>query len=213
MSLKSMLTGAALLGLMASTSAVADNVFTTTVDSTIDGNAGTILTIEDAGNPTETFFVFPQAGMIRVYASRDEGSPTWDILTGPVFLVPKNNITAGDTWRFLDDDLGGETIAEAITEESVTTAAGTFTAWKIDVAPVSNPANRTQSLWFASGVGLVRQVDYFDQWIERESNLESYSTTGNGFFPLVVGNTWTYIGTEVPTEDSSIGELKSRYAD
>ena len=211
MSLKAKLTGVALLGLIVSTSAVADDVFTATADSTIDGNPGTILTIEDAGNPTETFFVFPQAGMIRVYASRDEGSPTWDILTGPVFLVPKNNITAGDTWRFFDDDLGGETVAEAIIEESVTNAAGTFTAWKIDVAPVSNPTQPTQSLWFASGVGLVRQVDYFDQWIERESNLDTYSTTGNGYFPLVVGNIWTYVGSEVPTADSSVGELKSRY--
>jgi len=212
MDLKAGLIGVALLGLMVGTSAIADEVFTATVDSTIDGNAGTILTIEEPGISTETLFLFPQAGMIRVYASRDEGSPSWDILAGPVYLVPKNKITTGDTWRFLDDELGGETIAEAIAEESVTTAAGTFTAWKIDVSPVSTPAQPTQSLWFASGMGLVRQVDYFDRWIERESNLETYFTSGNGFFPLVAGNIWTYIGSEVPTADSSVGEMKARHA-
>lgn len=212
MGLKARLTGVALLGLVIGTSAGADDVFNATADSTIDGNAGTILTIEEPGNPTETLFLFPQTGMIRVYARRDAGSPTWDVLTGPVYLVPKNKIDLGDTWRFLDDDFGGETIAEAVMEESVTTAAGTFTAWKVNVAPVSNPTQPTQGLWFASGVGLVRQVDYFDQWIERESNLETYATAGNGYFPLVVGNVWTYIGTDVPAGSSSIGAVKSHYA-
>jgi hypothetical protein len=212
MDFKSRLTGIVCLGLMAGTSAMADEVFTTTVDSTIDGNAGTILTIENAGGPTEAFFVFPQAQMIRVYASRDEGSPTWDILTGSVSLVPKNKFTAGDTWRFLDDELGGETVAVAVAEESVTTAAGTFTAWKVDVALVTNPTQPTQSLWFAAGVGLVRPVDYLAQWIETASSLDTYSTTGNGYFPLVVGNTWTYVESEVPTAGSSVGEIKARYA-
>jgi hypothetical protein len=213
MNLKATAIMVALLLLVSGTPATADGVYTTVADTIIDGNAGTILTMEELGNPIKTYFLFPQGGMIRVYASRDAGSPSWDILAGMIHLVPKNKIAAGDTWRFLDDEQGGETIAEAIVEESVWTIAGTFMAWRVDIALVSNPTVPIRSRWFASRVGLVRQVEYVDQSIASESILATYATNGNGYFPLVVGNVWTYDGGAVPVkaEVVSVGSFKARW--
>jgi len=193
--------------------AFADSTFTTPADSTIDGVAGTILNIQPLGEAPESLFLYPQAGKIRVHATRNAGSTAWDLMTAAIYLVPKNNISVGETWRFLDDDIGGETVAEAIVEEPVATNAGTFTAWRVDVSLVSNPAQPIQSLWFADDIGIVREVDYFDVWTEWESNLETYTVSGNGYFPLSVGNTWTFLNGGVATEGSSVGAVKSRYRD
>jgi hypothetical protein len=190
----------------------ADEVFTITADSTMDGTAGVLMTIEDPpGALAATHFMITQAGKIRVHATRDAGSPTWTVHATPVYLVTKNRIDPGDTWRYLDEDDGSETIAEAIVEESVETPAGTFMAWRVDVARASNPTKLVRSVWFADDLGIVREVEYFDQWIQWEGLLEVYSVTGNGHFPLSVGNTWSLLSGGVPTRVNSLSAVKGQY--
>lgn len=192
--------------------AAADQVLTVTADSTMDGNAGVLLEVEDPpGSLYETRFMMTQAGYIRVYATRNAGSSTWTIPAVPIYLVPKNRINPGDTWRYLDEPDGSETVAEAIVEESVDTPAGTFLAWRIDIARVTSPADVVRAIWVADDLGIVREVEYFDQWIEWEGLLDMYSVTGNGHFPLSVGNTWSLLTGVVSAESSSVSAIKGQF--
>jgi hypothetical protein len=197
---------------LAAAPAHGDQVLTVTADSTMDGNAGVLLEVEDPpGALAETRFMITQAGKIRVYATRAAGSPAWTVHPVAIYLVPKNNINPGDTWRYLDEPDGSETIAEAIVEESVDTPAGTFLAWRIDVARASNPTKLVRSVWFADDLGTVREVEYFDQWIQWEGLLDMYSVGGNGHFPLSVGNTWSLLTGGVATEASSMSAIKGQF--
>ncbi len=46
-------------------------------------------------------------------------------------------------------------------QEQVTTAAGTFPCYRIDIDLVSDPDATVQILWLSDGVGLVKEY-YFD---------------------------------------------------
>ena len=200
--------------ILAGAPASGDEILTVTADSTMDGNAGVLLEIQDPpGTLAETRFVFNQAANIRVYATRSAGSPDWTVHPVPIYLVPKNKIDPGDTWRYLDEDDGSETIAEAIVEEPVDTPAGTFIAWRVDIALASNPTELVRSVWFASDLGIVREVEYFDQWVEWEGLLDTYSAAGNGHFPLIVGNTWWLLTGAVSNEPTSMSTIKGQFRD
>lgn len=212
MAARSLATALLCLASLATTCAFADEVYTITADSTMDGSAGVLMTIEDPpGALASTHFLQTQAAKIRVYASRDAGSPTWTVHATPIYMVPKNNVRVGDTWRYLDESDGSETLAEAIVEESVDTPAGTFMAWKIDVTLASDPTKRVRTVWFADDLGIVREVVYWDQWIQWERLLDTYTVTGNGHFPLTVGNTWSLVSGGVATEPNSVSAVKGQY--
>ena len=191
--------------------ATADTTWTVTADSTMDGNAGSLLWISEEGFPGVTYFTFEEDGKARAYAGRPDGGD-WLVFTNPQYLVPVDNISAGMTWRFPGDDDSDLRQAEAITLESVSTAAGDFLAWRVDVTRPTDPAGKYSSYWFAPGVGLVRDLEYENFVPIWEVDLDSYSVTGSGYFPTVVGNTWTYVERSVPNAPASVGNVKSRYA-
>ena len=204
--------GVALVALTFGTPTMADQTFTVTADTTIDGNAGKMMFIEEPGYGNQTVFVFDEGGLLRVYATRDGGSDIWNVLPGTQYVVPTTSITAGMTWRFIDDDGVVETRAEAIQQETVTTGAGTFPmAWRIDISRVSSPSQISETHWIVEDVGMIKSVTYFGQWITWESTVESYSVTGTGFFPLDVGNIWQWVDATVPAAETSMGSIKSRY--
>ena len=205
----------AIVLLLASTLSLASppaaaSTWTVTADSTMDGNAGSLLYISEEGFPGVTYFTFEEDGKARAYAARPDGG-AWQVFTQPQYLVPVSSISAGMTWRFPGDDDSDDRQAEAITLESVSNNAGDFLAWRVDVARPTDPAGKYTSYWFAPGVGLVASVDYEGFTPLWESSLESYSVTGSGYFPTEVGNTWTYLEISVPNEPSSVGKVKSRY--
>ena len=205
--------GITLVVLTLGTAALADETFTVTADTTIDGHAGTMLFIEEPGFGNQTIFAFDEGGLLRLYGFREGGSDIWDVLPTAQYLVPTTTITAGMTWRFLDtEETGEETQAEAIQRETVTTGAGTFLqAWRVDISLASNPSKVIESQWFVEGVGLIKSVGYFDLWIEWEDSVDSYSVTGAGFMPLEPGNVWQWVTIAVPAAQTSVGSFKTRY--
>lgn len=176
-------------------------------DSTMDGNAGSILRIVESGRPGEDIFIFEEEGKYRVYALREDGD-TWVYLLPAQYFCPVSSMTVGETWRYTNaSDLSEETLATVVLQEDLTIPAGTFSCYKVDVEKVSAPGEIIQSLWLSNGFGLIKE-SFFEgdgYWI---SDLDSYYATGTGFLPTVEGNWWAYGGHFVGTEESSWGTIK-----
>lgn len=183
-----------------------DIIRTITADSTMDGHDGSILRIIEYGDHDGDYFVFEEDGKYRIYAVRD-GGPTWAYLPAGVYYCPVSSMTVGETWRGIDYE-GQETLATVMLQEQVTTVAGTFSCYKIDIDLVSDPGATVQILWLSDGVGLVKEA-YFETngyWV---SELTGYMGTGTGFFPEDAGNTWNYSESLLGTKESSWGAIKS----
>lgn len=192
--------------------AAADFTFTVTKDSTMDGNDGKLMRVAEPGYPSEDFFMFVQDGYVRVYAHRDNSDGSWTIPLVPLYFVPQSTISQGQTWSFLP--MGGValTVAEAVAQEQKTVSAGTFECWRVDVTALGSPETVITTFWFSSGVGMVAQVEYNEGKATWRTELDNYSVTGAGYFPLVLGNTWDFLGLEVAGEVSSLGALKGRFS-
>lgn len=179
-------------------------------DSTMDGHAGSIFRITESGVPGEDIFIFEEDGKNRVYALREDGS-SWVVLSAGMYYCPVSSMTISETWRFIDqNDLTDEAQATVVAQDEITTVAGTFSCYKVEVHVVANPGVIVQTLWFSNGTGLIKE-SFFEgngYWI---SELSSYFVTGTGFMPRVVGNWWTYTGQLVGTEETSWGAIKKEY--
>ena len=208
--MKSLVIVAAVICLFAANSPVqSDETFEIVADSTLDGNPGFILRITDPGYPGFNLFVFEESEKIRFYAGREDGEPGWTVFSGFQYLCPSTTMNVSDSWRFLDDEVE-ETIATVVALEPVTTNAGTFPSYKVNIAHASNPTEVISIMWFSSGFGIVKQWDYFPEiW---RSDLQEYSLVGgSGFFPLTLGNRWDYAEIQVPVEESTWGAIKALY--
>jgi hypothetical protein len=183
-----------------------DMTRTITTDSTMDGNDGSILRIIEYGEHDGDYFVFEEEGKYRIYAVRDDG-PSWAYLPAGVYYCPVSSMTIGETWRAIDFG-GQETLATVALQEQVTTTAGTFSCYRIDIHLVSNPGAIVQRLWISDGVGMVKEA-YFETSGYWMSELTGYMGTGTGFFPGDAGNIWTYSSYFVGTTETSWGAIKS----
>jgi hypothetical protein len=181
--------------------------YTFRADSTMDGNEGSIFRITESGNFGQDVFIFEEEGKYRIYALREDGS-SWMVPGAAMYYSPVSSMTIGQTWRFLDQrDMTEESLATVVAEEEITTSAGTFSCFKVEITLVSDPSIIAQTYWLSLGTGMVRE-SYFEgngYWIYE---LSSYFVTGTGFMPRVVGNWWSYTGTLVGTEESSWGAIK-----
>lgn len=194
----------------ASSLVLADSTLECTADSTLAGNDGFVLTTSEPGFPSEMLFAFAESGMVRVFAAREPGF-AWDIFPTTQFLCPTTTMGIGNTWRFLDDD-DGETLATVIALENVTTTAGIFSAYRVDVTSVSAPGVITQSIWFADGVGMVRTIEYSGGVPDQTDELSSFTiASGSGFMPLWLGNIWDNAEIIVPTEETTWGAVKAQF--
>jgi len=193
---------------------LADETITVAADSTLAGQAGYIVhvTPDNPQDSASSLFFFEEAGKLRMYAARDVGSQDWDIFGSAQYLCPTAPMSLGDTWSHLSSDEGEATLARVVAEEDVTTAAGLFTTFRVEVELVSEPNVSIETMWFAWGVGFVRNQGYEGGAVDWRDNLTSYSIVGgSGYMPLGVGNTWTHAPEAVSTETAGWGELKSLF--
>lgn len=200
--------------LLAATSpAFSAQTFELYADSTMDGHNGSLMRVIEPGYGGITVFFFEEEGKNRVYAERPLGSDAWTVKPGAQYICKSTTMTIGETWRFLDDGVE-ETQATVGAQESVTTDAGTFSCYRVDVERVSNPGTVIESLWFSDGVGLVKERDFFDgptpsDW---QAELLNYTIVGgSGFWPRSVGNVWNYKETILPVETTTWGAIKSEF--
>lgn len=200
--------------LLFASGALAQETITVVADSTMDGHAGSIASDVEPGWTTDIFF-FNEGGLMRFYAIRDNGAPTWDVLPAAEYVVKATGMAIDDTWRGLDTDAGQETVATVTAFQTITTPAGPFDCFKVEYALASNPILLDAVFWFSDGVGLVRQ-DFYDVDIPGNpltdmTELTSYNVVGgSGYLPMAVGNQWNYQET-VAADESTWGQLKSQY--
>lgn len=200
------------LGLVAlACPARADRTFTVGADSLVFSQTGSLVRITESDVPATTFLAFETPTMIAISAERSDTDGVWEVLDPGQFYCPALSMAIGTRWRFLDDDQGNLRSAEVVAFESLTVPAGTFNAWKVHVSLDDQPGTVTRTLWFANGVGMIREVSYSFGIVASRSVLQSYSRTGAGFFPLVEGNTWHYVNQTLDTRASSMSAFKGRF--
>ena len=190
---------------------MADEILTVVADSTLAGQAGYVIhSVYD--NTGSSIFLTEEAGKVRFYATREFGLAGWDIVATPQYLVPTGTLTIGETWDYINTDDDEATVARVAAQESVTTAAGTFSCYQVDIERAAAPGTAYETMWFASGVGFVRNEGYINGAMDWRDELQSQSIVGGtGYLPLAVGNSWTYAEVPVATENTNWGELKSIY--
>jgi len=191
--------------------ALADETMEVYADSSMAGLSGSLVRFTEPGFPAETVFVFEESGKLRVYAFREAGMP-WEVLVGAQYFTQTASMTIGDNWRFLDDDHGNETVATVVAQENITTPAGSYSTFKVNVTLASSPSTITESLWFALGVGYVLDEEYASGVLDWKSWLTNATIVGGtGFLPLAVGNIWVYADVNVAVGNSNWSAVKSLF--
>ena len=176
------------------------------------GHAGWLIQSTSTGGGEMSIFVFEEAEKLRIYAVRENGEPEWDVFGSAQYLVPTVPMSVGDTWPSLETEYGEQTLARAVMQETVTTAAGQFDCMRVNIERVSEPGIVIETYWFAWGVGFVRDEGYGPEGLEWRDDLTSYTILGGvGYMPAYVGNIWMLGEITVATEPASWGELKSLY--
>lgn len=185
-------------------------------DTTFAGNPGKILFFDETGGQ-EDVALFVENDLWRIYAFRPLGG-AWEIEPAPVYYMPDSAISVGQTWSFPKEGSGGgTTTAEVIRMESVSVPAGTWAnAYRIEIRDTTlGPTSQLLEVtWVVQGVGVVKANGFLptgeEEWLDE---LESYSVSGSGYFPMDIGNTWTFriadIG--VPVSLMNLGGLKAMF--
>ncbi len=190
----------------------ASETLTVAADSTLAGHEGFIVHITSTFEGFSSLFLFEENDKLRLFAGRDGGSTEWDILSSAQYVVPTTAMTVGQSWDFIDTDEGEARVARVVGQEQRTTSAGTFTCLRVKIERVSAPGVADETIWFAWGVGFVRDQGYVDGYLDWRDELQSYSiSSGTGYMPMGVGNTWSYVERPVASEAESWGGLKRLY--
>ena len=177
------------------------------------GNAGFVIISDSTDDEHDTsFFVFEEAGKLRFYATREPDSNDWDILPTAQYLCPTAPMSIDDTWPFIDYDDGSERMARVVAEENVTVGAGSYTAFKVRIELVSTPTVAVEEIWFAWGVGFVKNRGWWNGELDWRDELQSVTIIGGtGYMPAAVGNVWSYDELPVPVDAGSWGAVKEMY--
>ena len=118
--------------------------------------------------------------------------------TDPALAVGQSRTGSdGTTLTLVDDDA------------AVTVPAGTFGGCQ--VWQVCRTEDTVVS-YYAPNVGIVRQERYYDGICEVR-NLSSYAVRGDGYLPLVTGNTWEYTTEYAPSVMIHTNRVTVSYAD
>ena len=202
-----------LLILTAATSVMAGEVLTVVADSTLAGTDGFVIHATQTDGSGSSVFLVEEAGMVRLFASREYGSQSWDIEATVQYICPLTPMSLGDSWSSFTTDEGDETVAEVTAAENLTTDAGTFQCYRVDIEKVSEPGVLVETMWFSWGVGFVRSQGYWNGYMDYRDELDNYFTIGGatGYLPLDIGNWWSYAEVAVPSESVSWGAVKAMH--
>ena len=80
------------------------------------------------------------------------------------------------------------------------------------IGRVDTPGVALETMWFTWGVGFVRNQGYWNGSVDWRDELQSFSiTSGSGYMPVGIGNTWEFVAVPVANENPTWGEIKSMY--
>ncbi len=150
-------------------------------------------------------FLAPDSGHVRFVAFREQGQNNWEMLPEGAYVAPAPGDGIGSSWSTLADDLDRPSTSHFEALESLTVPAGTYATARCEVRPNENPEILTSIRHFATGIGLLS--DFFPG--DGADILASFSIMGgSGYFPLAVGNTWSYTFDDVlsPVGDIPISQ-------
>lgn len=186
--------------------------FTVAADSTMDDNDGFLLRITGDSEASDTVFAFEEEDKVRLYAIRNDGG-NWDIPPDAIYICQASSMSPGDSWNFLPINDGQASTATVVGTDPVSGPAGSYNdAIRVDIRLAADgPAGEVkESRWFVEDLGYVKTGGYFGGEVDFQDRLESSSVTGIGFFPLEIGNSWTYLLNDgVGTAALSFGALKA----
>jgi hypothetical protein len=199
------------LVLIAAVPAQAQRTVTVGADSLVFSQPGSLVRVVDAEAPARTYLAYESAANVRMDARRLDSDGQWEPLDPVQYYCPTLAMTIGQAWPYLVDDAGQTRTAEVVAFENVSVPAGDFMAWRVDVVVDDRPGVVTHSLWFAGNVGMVQEAGFLDGTVVRRLALLDYSVSGPGFFPLLPGNTWSYIDISVDNRRLSVSALKRSF--
>lgn len=183
-----------MLGMISS--ANADEIWTVYADSTLAGHYGFLVTMLDEENFGQTIFFTTESGHQRFFATREFGESGWNMLPEQWYVAPGPGDMIGSSWSTIDDDWerASKEYFEAV--ETFSGPYGNFTTARCVIRPNEAPDTFTEVRSWAQGVGLVA-----DSWPGDGTDvLTGFNIVGGeGYFPMAVGNTWSYGWLEATT--------------
>lgn len=174
------------------------NEFTISSQGEMDGHDGYYQTRTVDGSLMQTDFFFVEGEYLRWYATRPAGNPNFQILPEGTCWVKIYNLRIGDSWNSI---FGGPVTAIVTDTGTVATPAGGFFAYKIP--HVTAGGDTVLISWVSENTGVVQW------WINSYAPLTGYSIVGgDGYYPLAVGNHWTYdFNVGIDEEDCNTPEI------
>lgn len=177
------------------------------------GEDGHAFRIETPGDDTEEFFFIDNAnGLVEFHALRVPPAP-FESLGGGQYLVPITvaNVPSLPAFAFIEDCGPSQATYQGMVE--LTVPAGTYMTYQYNIDD-SCGGNVIERMYWADGVGLVRQAAYIDGVLDQAWDLNSVTINGgSGLFPRATGNTWEFVAGSVETGDTSMGTLKAKFTE
>lgn len=168
-------------------------------DSTLAGQPGYLMHIDEPGAVRETLFLYEEAGRVRVLASREDLQQDWQYYAPDTYLAPAVGEGVGTSWAFIPDTDYGLLTATLESFETRNVVAGPFSTATFITRANSAPEFDLEILSVAAGVGLVYEF-YFDEVPIELGNY--FLAGGTGYFPLAAGNWWEYVLPGTPAPDT-----------
>jgi len=183
--------------------AAADEIWTVYADSTLAGQFGYLVTFADEDNTGTTIFLSTEEGHRRFVAHREFGTEFWQMFPEGSFVAPGPDDSVGSSWSTFLDDFDRPSTEHFEAVESFSGPAGNFTSARCVIRPNEEPETFTEVRNWVLGVGLVG--DFFPS--DGTDVLTSFNIVGGtGYFPLAIGNTWSYGFIDVlsPADDTPV---------
>jgi hypothetical protein len=167
----------------------ADETWTVYADSTLAGHYGYLVTFADESGSGDTIFITLEAGHQRFMANREFGETGWNMFPEGWYVSPGAGDIVGSSWSTIDDDFERPSKEYFEEVEPYTGPLGTLVTARCPVRPNSEPGTFTEVRYWSDGVGLVA-----DSWPDQGTDLltDFNIVGGTGYFPMAVGNTWSY---------------------
>jgi len=169
--------------------AQADMFWDVYADSTLAGQDGYLLKLTDESGEGFTIFIIEELGHKRLVAERMFGNDDWEIFPEGWYVGPGPDDSIGSHWTTIADDLGRPSSEYFESIEPYSGPLGTLITARCVTRPDEDTDTYSGVRYFGQGIGIVAEY-----WPEDGTDvLTDFSIVGgSGYFPMAVGNTWTY---------------------